>query len=947
MQVHRFFLTIMFLLMANLFGQDLARAQENSWPTVDLKQRFARKDKKLKTMQSSIPTRLGALQVEIHFPLHSYRWALNVLSILHQDAARLVDYFDWLPKDAVHFTLIHDAKSANGFAAAFPRNRVGLFSHPPTGREHLSSNSDFQRALVLHELTHILHMDQSRGFPKAVRSVFGSVGKWNGITPRWFSEGVAVWAETHFTSGGRLRDRALDYQLKSALLKEDACRDIGCLDNPNHYPYQSLPYWAGAYFISFIEEQQAGSVRCLLAQNSRSIPFFLNDAFRSCTGATAEQLYFRFTQNYLTTKADDPKGVRVLDLGQSHLMLEAGSFLNDDLFVHLQRTDKDTELVIWDVIKNQEIKRWRHEYPISKIVDPSNYDREKNRFIFGAKSYHNEGEVQRWFGVNIENFAVEPIKFPGGATEIFRLSDQLFAGLIFSKNRWEIRLWDRSKSDKENLSLRYQFPQGMDLFYPKMKKSASGKDALVVQTHFQKKNALLEIELETKTYPKTIYETDEYFQLLEVEGEMIAVFQKGEVKFVGEKLVGIPATYNDQISALWWREVDQNKGVALFTDNQSPGKIKLALLPQKNQATKTALDFKAQKSPAPSHIIKNEDLLSYPGLRHFKPHYWAFGFGGNEYLTRYDASTSLNDPFDRHTLALNASSYSEINKNGGAASYTFNANDYLTSTFYEKSYTVRGAGRSIDTFESYGLSLGKSTTLSRWSYLPVIYANQQSIDDFISSRESQSYGIRQNFSTQGLFYDSFWQLSVFQMHHYRQKTQGFKEFPAHSYKWENSFRLFEPLMFHTTYAFSQLLKKGLRSGVLYGGGSEALYNLGGFHEFYGLEYGDLISNRITTARAQFDARLYESYKGSGFNPFYLKSINMLLGAEYAHSSNIFLDGRFIQANNVMSYHAGLSFKMDVFYNIPLNVDTIYAQVQNPEGANQTRFLFLLRGQIFP
>lgn len=947
MHLQHFRCLALFFLIANLFTQSFASHRENSAPLIDLEQRYSQQDKKLKTLEGSIETRLGALQVEIHFPLHSYQWAVQVLAILHRDAARLVDYFDWLPKDPVHFTLVSEAKSANGFASAFPRNTIGLHRHPPTGRDHLSSNPDFQRALVLHELTHILHMDQSRGFPKMVRSVFGAIGKWNGITPRWFSEGIAVWAETYFTNGGRLKDKALDYQLKTALSRPDACRDVGCLDNPNHYPYGSLPYWAGAHFIQFLEDQKKGSASCLLAQNSNSVPFFLNDAFRICLGATANELYFRFTREYLKIPpSEELKAVRSLKFGEHDLMLESGAFLIGQKFHHVQRTEKKTELVVIDVVKNQELQRRRFDYPLMKLLKPSVYDAKKNRFIIGTSDHHNEGEVQLWWGVNADTYAIDRIAFPGGASEIYRLSDQRFAGLVFDRGAWELRVWDREIKDrKKSLKKLLRLSEGVDLFYPTIIEKEK-RAVLIVQFAKENQNGLLEIDLEGAAPVKEIFTTEKRFQLLNARDGLVFLSTDEGLQTLGAQEIGLPANLRGNIAALWWQDRDDQSGIALYADAKKGGELKLAMLSLRDRENNLfARDFKTPELA--NQDLTKTDLRSYPGLRHFRPHYWSFGFGGNEYLTRYDIATSVNDPFNRHTLSLTGSSYSEISKSGGSAFYTYKPNKFFTTGFVEKAYTVRGAGRSTDTFESYGLSFGANTIFSRWSYLPVIFASSDRVDDFISSRESQSYGVRQLLQTTGLFHDSFWQLSSFQMEHYRQKTAGFKEFPAHRYKWDNVFRLSEPLKFHTNFAFSQLQKKGLASGVIYGGGVQALYNLGGFHEFYGLEYGDLISNRISTARAQFDWRFYQSYKGNGFVPLYLKSTHLLLGADYAHSSNIFVNNGFIRDNKITSFHAGLNFKMDVFYTVPLNIETVWAQVQNPEGQNKSQFLMLLKGELFP
>ena len=106
---------------------------------------------------------------------------------------------------------------------------------------------------MLHELVHIIHMDQTRGVLKGLRTIFGAVGKLGGITPRWFTEGVATWAETNFTIGGRLRNKVLAMELKYLILRDDFCNSIDCLDEPGEYPHGRNSYWMGAYFLKSLE----------------------------------------------------------------------------------------------------------------------------------------------------------------------------------------------------------------------------------------------------------------------------------------------------------------------------------------------------------------------------------------------------------------------------------------------------------------------------------------------------------------------------------------------------------------------------------------------------------------------------------------------------------------------------------------------------------------------
>lgn len=94
----------------------------------------------------------------------------------------------------------------NGLASALPRPNVGLRALFPTDTA-LGYGAESDLALLLvHELTHVLQFAflEGRGAPR-----LGLVGETAATPPpAWLIEGLAVWAESTFTAGGR-RDAAL------------------------------------------------------------------------------------------------------------------------------------------------------------------------------------------------------------------------------------------------------------------------------------------------------------------------------------------------------------------------------------------------------------------------------------------------------------------------------------------------------------------------------------------------------------------------------------------------------------------------------------------------------------------------------------------------------------------------------------------------------------------
>lgn len=921
----------------------------NQWPKVEAQYSPSSSESSLRTLRSAITTPLGELEIELHYPLYAQDWSVQVDDILREVAPKMVEKFDWLPKEAVHFVLKPEALVANGSAGTFPRNKITLNLQPPVGEAHLVSNPHFMRALVVHELAHILHMDQTRGFPKAVRSVFGAIGKWNGVVPRWFSEGIGVWAETYYTQGGRLKSRELEHELKNALSRPSFCQTLDCLDDPGVYPYGSLPYWMGAFFIQAIEKQKSGSITCLLKANSRSLPFFLDDAFKFCTGRSSHALFAQFLDQFKNAKQTSISSPfqKTISFQGSPLFQKGAVLLKNRFFVleHVDEKEPITRLSVRDMTDNRVEKTWRFEWPIASLQAPGPLDQKEEKLIFATTDHAKEGSNQ-WWGLDTQSFKTQKIDWPGQAQYLYRVAPKIFLGLSFTRGAWEARLWDESQKNRA-LVKRWRFPLGADLQSPRVVEKKGGP-TLVYQLNQKNSHELHELEVFSTQAPSVLWRSPKPWQLLLAQDGAVLIQQNNEIQSFGEETLALPKNLSEHVVDFWWQKGSgKEKGLAVMTSLADPSHLYRAILPTrvstKTSKTKEFTNVKTEEKK----FHENSKETSYFGLRHLAPHYWTFGFGGNEYLTRYDVATSLNDPLERHLLSLTGSYYPEISRSGGSGSYTFDPGLISTTVNAYRAYTVRGAARSTDKSEGYGLSFSSEARWMRLDYRASIFGRQEQTEDFISSRESLSYGLSQNVSYTGVFADSLVQRLNVMAQNFRQDTQGFSPFFGEHYKMETNFRLSSWMDFRLNGAFSELEKKGLRSGVLYGGGSQALYNLGGMHEFYGVEYGNIISNKIRSAKAEFSFEIGSPYSGSGYFPIFLKTTHLLLGTDYVRASNIFLEDRFLNEDELFSYYWGFSFKANAFYAIPVSLDLIFARVPNEEVGTQSRGLFLLRGDFFP
>jgi len=84
-------------------------------------------------------------------------------------------------------------------------NTERLYVAVPHPAMQLDDYDDWLRMLIVHEMTHTVHIDMVRGFPKFLRYIFGRVITFNHFNPVFAIEGFAVFNETRLTSGGRAR----------------------------------------------------------------------------------------------------------------------------------------------------------------------------------------------------------------------------------------------------------------------------------------------------------------------------------------------------------------------------------------------------------------------------------------------------------------------------------------------------------------------------------------------------------------------------------------------------------------------------------------------------------------------------------------------------------------------------------------------------------------------
>ena len=199
------------------------------------------------------------------------------------------------PRQSIDVVLSDAADFANGAASVFPSNRMTLLLVPPLGEPDLQNYDDWLRVVLIHELTHIFHLDRARGPWRLVQSVLGRVpGAFpNLYQPGWVTEGIATYYESHFTPRGRIRG-SFHTELMLSLAGSDRWpRPNQAIYLSDKWPAGLAPYAFGSRFFSYLARAAGDSSvpRYIEKTSGQWIPFRTGRPLRLATSFRRDSLW--------------------------------------------------------------------------------------------------------------------------------------------------------------------------------------------------------------------------------------------------------------------------------------------------------------------------------------------------------------------------------------------------------------------------------------------------------------------------------------------------------------------------------------------------------------------------------------------------------------------------------------------------------------------------------
>jgi len=253
------------------------------------------------------------------------------------------------PRGPIDVLVSDDVDFSNGSATPFPTNRIVVYANPPIQSSSLRFTDDWAAMVITHELTHIFHLDRTRGLWRVGQYVFGRSPYLfpNEYEPSWLTEGLAVYFESRFTGAGRItgsehrmlaRASAIDHAFPS--LAEVS------LAAPR-FPFGEAAYAYGSLFVDYLAKTRgAPAIRRFVDKASADvIPFLIDLQARQGFGISFTRAYREWRDSiFRSVSAFDPKMQPLLgwhDLTRSGVLVSSPRWISDTTLAYTGNSGRD------------------------------------------------------------------------------------------------------------------------------------------------------------------------------------------------------------------------------------------------------------------------------------------------------------------------------------------------------------------------------------------------------------------------------------------------------------------------------------------------------------------------------------------------------------------------------------------------------------------------------
>jgi len=246
---------------------------------------------------------LSSKHFEIHFHNGEKDLAEKTAKIAEYLLIELQKDLQWKVSDTIEIIISDEQDIANGFVYSLLTHlRMTIF---PTAANEYFDYHNWLELLIKHELTHVLHLDKSKGNPEYFKKALGRhpILYPNLFQPLWLIEGYATYQETDKKKGAG-RGQSSIYHMMMRTEVENGIKPLNQVNlNIASWPVGITRYLYGYYFYEFLETKYGKQSIAKFIDNysDNLIPYRLNHNALQVYGKTFHELWDEFT-NYLSNK---------------------------------------------------------------------------------------------------------------------------------------------------------------------------------------------------------------------------------------------------------------------------------------------------------------------------------------------------------------------------------------------------------------------------------------------------------------------------------------------------------------------------------------------------------------------------------------------------------------------------------------------------------------------
>jgi hypothetical protein len=327
----------------------------------------------------------------VHFNPSTEGFARRVAADAERAYAQLAEQFH-PPRGKIDVVVSDDVDASNGSATPFPTNRIVVYASPPVSESALRYTNDWGQMVISHELTHIFHLDRTRGIWSIGQHVFGRAAALfpNLYSPSWVTEGLAVYEESKIAGAGRINGSEHRMIARSAAI-DHTFPTIGALSlAQGRFPYGEEAYGFGSLFIDYVARTRGQArVRDFVEKSAADLPYLYDIPSRQAFGVSFSRAWRDFRDSIarsVPASVDPLAGWRQLTADGNYVL--SPRWLNDSAIVYSGTPGRESFGAYRIDVSGKRTRIGRRNSRSPNVpIGP-------NRFLFAQSDYVNPYQVR-------------------------------------------------------------------------------------------------------------------------------------------------------------------------------------------------------------------------------------------------------------------------------------------------------------------------------------------------------------------------------------------------------------------------------------------------------------------------------------------------------------------------------------------------------------------------